>query len=299
MWFASNLLFLHYQSQQVQSAQHHGYCCDLLRIYYFCTINHSADGAEGMLVTVVICFEFIIFALSITASKERNLTSSLLWFASNLLFLHYQSQRYLNAPSRPVCCDLLRIYYFCTINHSLLKYWLNFMFVVICFEFIIFALSITAETGSPATSISLWFASNLLFLHYQSQLVGELEKCHLRCDLLRIYYFCTINHSTSGGQVEGFLVVICFEFIIFALSITAANLYWCVHRMLWFASNLLFLHYQSQHDIAKLLILSILQELIGSKNLGNDTEVFDYQDILKQFKLNSSRHRICFFRTFK
>ena len=92
---------------------------------------------------VVICFEFIIFALSITAKDDLRVGSNVLWFASNLLFLHYQSQHIAD-------------------NMCLLR-------VVICFEFIIFALSITAAQASINEGVQLWFASNLLFLHYQSQ----------------------------------------------------------------------------------------------------------------------------------
>ena len=39
----------------------------------------------------------------------------------------------------------------------------------------------------------------------------------VRCDLLWIYYFCTINHTFLYIIVVGFIVVICFGFIIFAL----------------------------------------------------------------------------------
>ena len=177
-------------------------------------------SVRSNLSSVVICFEFIIFALSITAKEKWSPSPKALWFASNLLFLHYQSQLFLFLAVRFRRCDLLRIYYFCTINHSkeIDNAWSDA--VVICFEFIIFALSITA------------------YLRYVDQ-----KKC---CDLLRIYYFCTINHSKFRACINQAFVVICFEFIIFALSITAkpddsARL----HR-LWFASNLLFLHYQSQ-----------------------------------------------------
>ena len=37
------------------------------------------------------------------------------------------------------------------------------------------------------------------------------------CDLLWIYYFCTINHTTQTHGAGHNLVVICFGFIIFAL----------------------------------------------------------------------------------
>ena len=38
-------------------------CCDLLWIYYFCTINHTRAAEVTLLTYVVICFGFIIFAL--------------------------------------------------------------------------------------------------------------------------------------------------------------------------------------------------------------------------------------------
>ena len=221
LWFASNLLFLHYQSQPRRMMSLISRCCDLLRIYYFCTINHSNGKERNGCISVVICFEFIIFALSITAIPWTYCVRGMLWFASNLLFLHYQSQ-----PKRDLliffnCCDLLRIYYFCTINHSQKKLCCRRLIVVICFEFIIFALSITASNEQTDSWEKLWFASNLLFLHYQSQLNCNLEKYIPCCDLLRIYYFCTINHSQITKRFFRIIVVICFEFIIFALSITA------------------------------------------------------------------------------
>ena len=37
--------------------------CDLLWIYYFCTINHTASIFFCIMWSVVICFGFIIFAL--------------------------------------------------------------------------------------------------------------------------------------------------------------------------------------------------------------------------------------------
>ena len=169
LWFASNLLFLHYQSQHLIDSLTLLICCDLLRIYYFCTINHSFHFLLYFCCPVVICFEFIIFALSITAHHRRGKELRKLWFASNLLFLHYQSQHLLYSSS--------------------------LILVVICFEFIIFALSITALNFPEASAIPLWFASNLLFLHYQSQRIARKNPLARGCDLLRIYYFCTINHS--------------------------------------------------------------------------------------------------------
>ena len=141
----------------------------MLRIYYFCTINHSFHFLLYFCCPVVICFEFIIFALSITAHHRRGKELRKLWFASNLLFLHYQSQLVTWENTIRISCDLLRIYYFCTINHSYTITTHDMLCVVICFEFIIFALSITASQDFHRSQNRLWFASNLLFLHYQSQ----------------------------------------------------------------------------------------------------------------------------------
>ena len=214
---------MHYQSQRQCPSYNSKRGCDLLRIYYFCTINHSYQQKHNTSKEVVICFEFIIFALSITAQLVILFILDLLWFASNLLFLHYQSQQRHMVPATIKCCDLLRIYYFCTINHSWQHQEAQHHQVVICFEFIIFALSITAIKDYFYDTIQLWFASNLLFLHYQSQPSSAKLASTACCDLLRIYYFCTINHSADNRRGHQRRVVICFEFIIFALSITACD----------------------------------------------------------------------------
>ena len=43
------------------------------------------------------------------------------------------------------------------------------------------------------------------------------DKLELGCDLLWIYYFCTINHTLLIARPDACPVVICFGFIIFAL----------------------------------------------------------------------------------
>ena len=173
---------------------------------------------------VVICFDFIIFALWIPTQVVVKVRSTKLWFASILLFLHYESQQtewcYIFRP----CCDLLRFYYFCIMNPNKrtrvpLKH-----LVVICFDFIIFALWIPTSWKRHTRICPLWFASILLFLHYESQLALNLWSLFWGCDLLRFYYFCIMNPNRLNeiGMYDG--VVICFDFIIFALWIPTAPL---------------------------------------------------------------------------
>ena len=142
----------------------------------------------------MICFFFIIFALSNTIICRHD------WCCNS--------------------CDLLLFYYFCTVKHNKNFRLVWMLDVVICFFFIIFALSNTMHTANGISSRTLWFASFLLFLHCQTQSkVFCIPDWH-SCDLLLFYYFCTVKHNTTFGNRVNFYVVICFFFIIFALSNT-------------------------------------------------------------------------------
>ena len=144
---------------------------------------------------VVICFQFSIFALSETAYRKYIGWTKLLWFAFNLVSLHYRRQR----EPRPQ--------------------WNAY--VVICFQFSIFALSETALLCVNLLSKRLWFAFNLVSLHYRRQLLSRF-----------------LTHL---------IVVICFQFSIFALSETAHWAWKEIRVELWFAFNLVSLHYRRQH----------------------------------------------------
>ena len=166
----------------------------MLLFYYFCTVKHNT--------------------ITMLTYPKR------LWFASFLLFLHCQTQYVWEMGIWLRCCDLLLFYYFCTVKHNLQSFWHNVKGVVICFFFIIFALSNTIKTLAKASPWKLWFASFLLFLHCQTQSkVFCIPDWH-SCDLLLFYYFCTVKHNTTFGNRVNFYVVICFFFIIFALSNT-------------------------------------------------------------------------------
>ena len=169
LWFASFLLFLHCQTQCILRMVSPHARCDLLLFYYFCTVKHNRKFFVFRTDTVVICFFFIIFALSNTIRPSVTGSTFTLWFASFLLFLHCQTQ-YLTLHS-------------------------NIIVVVICFFFIIFALSNTIKTLAKASPWKLWFASFLLFLHCQTQWMRCITRQLRGCDLLLFYYFCTVKHN--------------------------------------------------------------------------------------------------------
>ena len=59
----SILLFLRYESQRCHNNIMVAMCCDLLRFYYFCIMNPNGILSGRMEQYVVLCFDFIIFAL--------------------------------------------------------------------------------------------------------------------------------------------------------------------------------------------------------------------------------------------
>ena len=198
-------------------------------------------------IKVVICFDFIIFALWIPTFITSDTLEPRLWFASILLFLHYESQRRHKSIQKWKRCDLLRFYYFCIMNPNACFQIEELYPVVICFDFIIFALWIPTSPGRRSLPEPLWFASILLFLHYESQPWADTDEFRLSCDLLRFYYFCIMNPNLYRWHCSPYVVVICFDFIIFALWIPTGAHKVSFPISLWFASILLFLHYESQH----------------------------------------------------
>ena len=159
---------------------------------------------------VVICFDFIIFALWIPTTTTKRKWPNMLWFASISLFLHYES---LNRPS--------------------------FDHVVICFDFIIFALWISTRLQPIWQGEWLWFASILLFLHYESQPLWYWLSILLSCDLLRFYYFCIMNLNYANPDLHTNDVVICFDFIILHYESQLAT----TNGTMWMSCDLLRFYY--------------------------------------------------------
>ena len=193
LWFASILLFLHYESQPSLTRHTMLKRCDLLRFYYFCIMNPNFGFFNCLFIVVVICFDFIIFALWIPTPRRISTGNN--------------------------SCDLLRFYYFCIMNPNDWLLYNRVCLVVICFDFIIFALWIPTIEQLVGGFQWLWFASILLFLHYESQPRRLNKPRSKRCDLLRFYYFCIMNPNLRWFDSITGNVVICFDFIIFALWI--------------------------------------------------------------------------------
>ena len=111
LWFAFNLLSLTYWKQRKILMDVYSISCDLLSIYYLWHTenNHRQDGY--LLLTVVICFQSIIFDILKTTRPSSGESTSMLWFAFNLLSLTYWKQLHVVSSRLFRCCDLLSIYY--------------------------------------------------------------------------------------------------------------------------------------------------------------------------------------------
>ena len=245
LWFVENFLSLHRQSHQLLILARNAVSCDLSKISYLCTDNHTLPPQSSRPPAVVICRKFLIFAQTITPTVVDEVNQALLWFVENFLSLHRQSHQ-ISYLSIALC-------------------------VVICRKFLIFAQTITPRALETFTWLMLWFVENFLSLHRQSHLCIEYgqfiiwlwfvenflslhRQSHQRqrrwkrrhsCDLSKISYLCTDNHTFHQPHINFILVVICRKFLIFAQTITPLIHSGVVDFSLWFVENFLSLHRQS------------------------------------------------------
>ena len=195
--------------------------CDLSKISYLCTDIHTCPWWWPRGFLVVICRKFLIFAQTFTPSfrcrpratrlwfvenflslhRQSHLCSDhsknhlKLWFVENFLSLHRQSHLRENRFHTSTCCDLSKISYLCTDNHTLSLTFSQFRLVVICRKFLIFAQTITPERENHQQHHLLWFVENFLSLHRQSHPRVAMLSQQFRCDLSKISYLCTDNHT--------------------------------------------------------------------------------------------------------
>ena len=189
----------------------------------------------------MICFHFIIFVLSGTATDCIILCSRQLWFAFISLSLCYQGQLQITREIGKHRCDLLSFHYLCAIRDSTKSTAHGSLIVVICFHFIIFVLSGTASDNSYIRVILLWFAFISLSLCYQGQPFYPNVLRINSCDLLSFHFIIFVLSGTASRWVwyYPYWVVICFHFIIFVLSGTANYRHWAT---MW-SCDLLSFHY--------------------------------------------------------
>ena len=169
----------------------------------------------------MICFQSIIFDILKTTFCYKISFSITLWFAFNLLSLTYWKQ------------------------HSEIQK--STIYVVICFQSIIFDILKTTCQDIHILAVLLWFAFNLLSLTYWKQHANQDAYDKQSCDLLSIYYLWHTENNKKYKMHFRLLVVICFQSIIFDILKTTIGLKGITVLLLWFAFNLLSLTYWKQH----------------------------------------------------
>ena len=120
--------------------------------------------------------------------------------------------------------------------------------VVICFQSIIFDILKTTCNRFSAGYEPLWFAFNLLSLTYWKQHERQIVMHRYCCDLLSIYYLWHTENNLLQMNSERYIVVICFQSIIFDILKTTMLVIDELSSLLWFAFNLLSLTYWKQHN---------------------------------------------------
>ena len=161
----------------------------------------------------MICFQSIIFDIL----KTTHAVEPIRRYRCDLLSIYYLWHTENNG--RPAAwrasrsCDLLSIYYLWHTENN--------------------------RNQSNAYMRKLWFAFNLLSLTYWKQLSYEELADSIGCDLLSIYYLWHTENNQSILHSHLWLVVICFQSIIFDILKTTPIPFLRKKSELWFAFNLL------------------------------------------------------------
>ena len=111
LWFAFNILSLTYCTQLCMIDYMFLVRCDLLSISYLWHTVHNLTSLSAYGITVVICFQYLIFDILYTTQGCYFRTAYQLWFAFNILSLTYCTQRLSLFPFHYLGCDLLSISY--------------------------------------------------------------------------------------------------------------------------------------------------------------------------------------------
>ncbi len=93
------------------------------------------------------------------------------------------------------CCELLSNYYLCDVRNNTSFFCLCFVWVVNCFQIIIFVTSETTVIHQNWISTQLWIAFKLLSLWRQKQRGGLPGLSRACCELLSNYYLCDVRNN--------------------------------------------------------------------------------------------------------
>ena len=232
----------------------------------------------------------------------------MLWFAFNLLSLTYWKQLSSSGGIAAYSCDLLSIYYLWHTENNMQPFFCWIWAVVICFQSIIFDILKTTTLYHTPDTFPLWFAFNLLSLTYWKQHERQIVMHRYCCDLLSIYYLWHTENNLLQMNSERYIVVICFQSIIFDILKTTMLVIDELSSLLWFAFNLLSLTYWKQHnwwdrvsaiccDLLSIYYLWHTENNTGATISSIDTVVICFQsiifDILKTTQSVSSQRRRC------
>ena len=257
--------------------------CELLSNYYLCDVRNNRSLITPTLAPVVNCFQIIIFVTSETTCRDTTSNGDELWIAFKLLSLWRQKQQLQVGGYFGPCCELLSNYYLCDVRNNLHHCAVDLFFVVNCFQIIIFVTSETTNAWKFRQRHLLWIAFKLLSLWRQKQQPITTDLVNAGCELLSNYYLCDVRNNSEAQNVTFFLVVNCFQIIIFVTSETTknqgnylgcccellSNYYLCDVRnnrfewytrqqLLWIAFKLLSLWRQKQLNLVVLLIRMVV-----------------------------------------
>ena len=221
-------------------------CCELLSILYLCSVKHNNFNRLVVVLLVVNCFQFCIFAVWNTTKVISGYFLLSLWIAFNFVSLQCETQRFSFTLFLIQSCELLSILYLCSVKHNLVQKMHAGSFVVNCFQFCIFAVWNTTSKKNNEKYVWLWIAFNFVSLQCETQLLFFTNQKVVCCELLSILYLCSVKHNEGRAGNKYNPVVNCFQFCIFAVWNTTSKNNNEKYVWLWIAFNFVSLQCETQ-----------------------------------------------------
>ena len=187
---------------------------------------------------VVICFQIVLYLGSYTTLLITPITDWVLWFAFKLFCTLVLTQLLIVLFYPAQCCDLLSNCFVPWFLHNFCSWLIRAIFVVICFQIVLYLGSYTTFAIASNSDLELWFAFKLFCTLVLTQRILAAFDLGAGCDLLSNCFVPWFLHNSCLTWSCPETVVICFQIVLYLGSYTTSPEVYVLPVRLWFAFKL-------------------------------------------------------------